>query len=62
MSIEITERDVMRARFSGLMARTVAGLCELGPYPVAELVSPRGSLLALGVWLYRCHRKLEIRS
>lgn len=35
-----------------------AGLKELGPYALMELLLPGGSVLALTVWLYRRRRKV----
>ena len=35
------------------IARCVAGLRALAPYAAIELILPGGSLLAVGLWLYR---------
>jgi NodT family efflux transporter outer membrane factor (OMF) lipoprotein len=39
------------------MTWSLAGLRELGPYAVVELVLPGGSILAVLMWLYRRHRR-----
>jgi hypothetical protein len=38
----------------------VAKLREFAPYAAIELVMPGGSLMALGLWLYRRHRKVSL--
>ncbi|MGH8140813.1 MAG: efflux transporter outer membrane subunit [Steroidobacteraceae bacterium] len=45
---------------SGWMTRGVAGLRELGPYALVELLLPGGSLLAVVIWLYRRHKRLAV--
>lgn len=42
----------------GWVARCVAGLRELGPYALIELLLPGGTLLAVLMWLYRRHKRL----
>jgi hypothetical protein len=49
----------MKTRISGWMARGVTGLRELGPYALCELVLPGGSVVAMLIWLYRRHKRLE---
>lgn len=44
------------------LQRGLAGLRELGPYAVAELVLPGGTVIAVLVWLYRRHRRVEAHS
>ena len=38
------------------ITRCVAALRALGPYAAIELILPGGSLLAVGLWLYRKYR------
>jgi NodT family efflux transporter outer membrane factor (OMF) lipoprotein len=47
----------MSARLSGWITRGAAGLREIGPYALLELLLPGGSILAVLLWLYRRHRK-----
>ncbi|HEY3784102.1 MAG TPA: hypothetical protein VGL55_02350 [Steroidobacteraceae bacterium] len=41
----------------GRVARCGALLRQLGPYAAIELLLPGGSLIALGLWLYRRYRR-----
>jgi hypothetical protein len=41
------------------MTRGLAGLRELGPYALVELLVPGGSILAVLLWLYRRNHKRE---
>ena len=52
----------MKTRLFGWMTRGTAGLRELGPYALLELVVPGGSVIAALLWLYRRHKRLEARS
>jgi len=52
----------MSTRVLGWMNRGVAGLKELGPYAAVELILPGGSIVAVLLWLYRRHRRLEVRT
>jgi hypothetical protein len=45
-----------RARWAAWLALAIAGLKELGPYAAIEIILPGGTLIALGLWLYRRHR------
>jgi hypothetical protein len=47
---------------SGWFARGLEGLRQLGPYALVELVMPGGTVLALLLWLYRRHKRVEVRS
>jgi hypothetical protein len=47
-------------KLSGWMASGYAGLRELAPYAVIELVLPGGSLMALALWWYRRHRRTQV--
>ena len=40
----------------------VAGVRELGPYAAMELLLPGGSVLAVLLWLYRRHERVEVHS
>jgi len=37
----------------------MTGLRELGPYALVELLVPGGSVLAVLIWLYRRHKRVE---
>jgi hypothetical protein len=52
----------MKKKLSLWMVRGLAGLRELGPYAIAELILPGGTVLAVLLWLYRRHRRLEAQS
>lgn len=49
----------MRTKLSGWMTLGATGLRELGPYALLELLLPGGSLLAVLLWLYRRHKRME---
>ena len=53
-----------RGRFPAVAddMKAVAKLLELAPYAALELVLPGGSLMALGLWLYRRQRKVRQRG
>ena len=38
------------------------GVRELGPYAAVELVLPGGSVIAVLMWLYRRHKRIEVHS
>ncbi len=48
--------------WSAHTAAVVAKLREFAPYAAMELVLPGGSLMALGLWLYRRQRKASLLS
>jgi len=52
----------MSTKLIGWMTRGAAGLRELGPYALVELVMPGGSVIAVLLWLYRRHRRMEAHS
>ena len=45
-----------------LMMRGLAGVRELGPYAAIELLVPGGSVIAVLLWLYRRHKRIEVHS
>ncbi len=47
---------------SGWFAKGLAGLRQLGPYALVELVMPGGTVLALLLWLYRRRKNVEVHS
>jgi hypothetical protein len=47
-------------RWSAHTAAVVAKLREFAPYAAMELVMPGGSLMALGLWLYRRQKKASV--
>jgi hypothetical protein len=46
--------------WSAHTAAVVAKLREFAPYAAIELVLPGGSLMALGLWLYRREKKASL--
>jgi hypothetical protein len=46
--------------WSAHTAAVVAKLREFAPYAAMELVLPGGSLMALGLWLYRRQKKASL--
>jgi hypothetical protein len=46
--------------WSAHTASVVAKLREFAPYAAMELVLPGGSLMALGLWLYRRQKKASL--
>jgi hypothetical protein len=50
-------------KLSVWVQKGLAGLRELGPYAVFELVLPGGTVVAVLLWLYRRHhRRAEVHS
>ena len=47
---------------TSLMMRGLAGVREFGPYAALELVVPGGSVIAVLLWLYRRHKRVEVHS
>jgi len=45
-----------------LMLRGLARVREFGPYAAIELLVPGGSVIAVLLWLYRRHRRIEVHS
>jgi hypothetical protein len=45
-----------RPRWAAWIALAIAGLKELGPYAAIEIILPGGTLIALGLFLYRRHK------
>jgi hypothetical protein len=45
-----------------LLKRGLAGVREFGPYAAIELVVPGGSVIAVLLWLYRRHKRIELHS
>jgi hypothetical protein len=46
--------------WSAHTAAVIAKLREFAPYAAMELVMPGGSLMALGLWLYRRQRRAAL--
>jgi len=40
----------------------LAAVRELGPYAAIELLVPGGSVIAVLMWLYRRHKRMELHS
>jgi hypothetical protein len=38
------------------------GVREFGPYAAVELLLPGGSVIAVLLWLYRRHKRIEVHS
>jgi hypothetical protein len=49
----------MRTKLIGWLTLGITGLRQLGPYALLELIVPGGSVLAVLLWLYRRHKRLE---
>ena len=49
-------------KLTNLMMRGLAGVREFGPYAALELLLPGGSVLAVLLWLYRRHKRVELHS
>jgi hypothetical protein len=49
-------------KLSVWLVRGLGGLREFGPYAVAELLLPGGTVIAVLLWLYRRHRRVEVHS
>jgi hypothetical protein len=49
-------------KLTSLMVRGLAGVREFGPYAALELLLPGGSVIAVLLWLYRRHRRVEAHS
>lgn len=47
---------------SGWFEKGLAGVRQLGPYALVELLLPGGTVFAVLLWLYRRHRRLEAHS
>ena len=45
-----------------LMLSGLARVREFGPYAAIELLVPGGSVIAVLLWLYRRHRRIEAHS
>lgn len=54
-------KTVMKA-VSGWFEKGLAGVRQLGPYALVELLLPGGTVFAVLLWLYRRHRRLEAHS
>jgi hypothetical protein len=50
----------VRRTLSAYTAVVVAKLREFAPYAALELVMPGGSLMALGLWLYRRQKRASL--
>jgi hypothetical protein len=50
----------MKKILSGWWMRGLAGVREFGPYAAVELLLPGGSVVAVLLWLYRRHKRLEL--
>lgn len=49
----------MKKNLSGWWMRGLAGVRALGPYAAVELLLPGGSVVAVLLWLYRRHKRIE---
>jgi hypothetical protein len=51
-----------RLSVPGWMMRGVTVLKALGPYALIEILLPGGTLIAIGLWLYRHYRRRKATS
>ena len=49
-------------KLMSLLMRGLAGVREFGPYAAVELLVPGGSVIAVLLWLYRRHKRIEVGS
>ncbi len=47
---------------SKVIKKGLAGLRQFGPYAAIELLVPGGSVIAVLLWLYRRHKRIEVHS
>jgi len=45
-----------------LIKKGLEGVRQFGPYAAIELIVPGGSVIAVLLWLYRRHRRIEVHS
>jgi hypothetical protein len=55
-------RKTAMKTLTNLMMRGLAGAREFGPYAALELLLPGGSVVAVLLWLYRRHKRMEVHS
>jgi hypothetical protein len=49
-------------KLTTVLMRGLAGVREFGPYAAIELIVPGGSVVAVLLWLYRRHKRIEMQS
>jgi hypothetical protein len=49
-------------KLTSLMMRGLTGVREFGPYAALELLVPGGSVIAVLLWLYRRHKRVEVHA
>ncbi len=54
------QRKSPKLRLKAGVAAAVAGLRELAPYALMELILPGGSVMAVLLWLYRRRRNAGV--
>jgi hypothetical protein len=47
---------------SKLIKKGLGAVRQFGPYAAIELLVPGGSVIAVLVWLYRRHKRIEVHS
>lgn len=47
---------------SRLIQKGLEAVRQFGPYAAVELLLPGGTLIAVLMWLYRRHRRIEVHS
>jgi hypothetical protein len=52
----------MKKKLSGWWMSGLVGVRALGPYAAVELLLPGGSVVAVLLWLYRRHKRIEAHS
>ena len=45
-----------------LLQKGLEGVRQFGPYAAVELLVPGGSMIAVAMWLYRRHKRMEAHS
>jgi hypothetical protein len=50
-------QTLSRLSVPGWVTRGIAVAKSLGPYAAIEILLPGGTLIAIGLWLYRSYRK-----
>ena len=56
------DRPGRKSTMSKLIKRGLDGVRQFGPYAAVELLVPGGSLIAVAMYLYRRHKRMEMHS
>jgi hypothetical protein len=55
-------RPLAQVGLSDWLARGLVALRAVGPYAAIEIILPGGTLLALLLWMYRRHRRVQPKA